>query len=213
MLSVSGKSWFFMIRSALGKFWYFYLAGIIIQCIVILAILVRFFAPTNSFAKSLLGYIYDGWGAPFSTATFNFIINWADILCIAALYIVFIPTVIMIIKNHRRQALVRLHMWATDAVDKLTNGGYEGLTIKKNDNWENQLHNIIVNSDNALADTKAIGNGLKPKVEKVVKNLSKLEHCLNNPTDASDLKTLVLTTVMTFEDISTITYESLYHSH
>ena len=201
-----------MIRTALGKYWYFYVVGIILQFIVIITILIRFFAPTNNFTKSLLNYIYEGWSASFSTVIFNFIINWADALCFAALYIIFVPTVIMIIKNHRRQALVRLHMWATDAVDKLTNGGHEGLNLKKENNWEKQLHNIIANSDSALADTKAIGNGLKPKVERVVKNLSKLEHYLNNPADPSDLKSLVLTTVMTFEDISTITYESIYNS-
>ena len=200
-------------KALLGKYWGLYILGITVQCIVILAVMVRFLAPTNNLAKWLLDSIYDNTATPVGPNVFSFIIDWAEALSVVAVYIIFIPIFIAIMKARRQQALARVNIWAMDAIRKLTSPSNEESVTKKLDDWQQRLHSIIEGSDSVLADTRAIGDRLMPKVEKAVENLLKLENGLNNHTEPDELKSLLQTAVIAVKEISTSTYQSLYRSH
>lgn len=201
-----------MMRSVIGKFWALYLVGVIVQLAVVVVVLLRFFAPTNSMARYALNAIFDRTAILGGPVVFNFIIEWAEVLSITAVYIIVIPTLISVMENHRQQTLARVYIWAMDAILELTKSNNEESIVKQLDDWEKRLHNIIVKSNNALSNTRAIGNGLKPKIEKAVANLLKLENCFNNHTKPTDIKALLQTTVIALKEISTSTYNSFYHS-
>lgn len=202
-----------MLRSVLGRWWALYIVGITIQTVVIIAVLVRFLAPTSSIAKWILNFIYDsgtGLGGP---AVFSFIIDWAEALSIAAVYIIFIPVFIRIIETHHKRTLNGIHNWLTDAIIKLTTASEEESVADKLADWKRRLRSIMTGSSSALARADALGNGLKPKMEKAIENLLKLEACINDHAEPAEVNNLLQTTVTAFKDISNLTYNSLYGPH
>jgi hypothetical protein len=198
-------------RAFLGKYWPIYILGIGIQIIVIFTVLLRFLASNYSFASRILGFIFDKTDVLGGPAIFSFILDWAEVISITAVYIFTVPILFSIFENRRKQALTRIHLWAMDAIQKLTEASQEDSIFKQMNDWEERLHSIIEKSDDALADTKTIGNGLKPKVEKAVANLLKLEASFNYYPDMNRIRTLLLSTVITFREISKTAYDALSH--
>ena len=146
-------------------------------------------------------------------AIFNFIIDWAVVLSATTVCVVVIPALMTIMESRRRLALNRMHKWAMDAFLKLARASMEESREKKLADWDQRLRSIIAENDSALADARAIRNGLKPKVKKAVDNLLKLEECIKNHTETDDLNNLLQSTVLTLKEISNITYNSLYQAH
>jgi hypothetical protein len=200
-------------RAVLGKYWPLYVLGISAQLAVILAILLRMCASNNSLASRLLDFIYNKTDVIGGPAIFGFLVDWAEVISIAAVYIIAVPILLTILQNRRKQALTRIHLWAMDALQKLMEASKEDSIFKQMNDWEERLHSIIEKSDDALADTKIIGNGIKPKVEKAVDNLLKLEDSFHYYPDVHRIRTLLLRTLITFREISTTAFDALNYSH
>ena len=214
-------------RSLLGKYWGLYAVGATIQCVVILAVSVRVLAPTNTVAKWLLNSIFDSTfsiGGPgafefitdkaivLGATIFTFIIDWAEVLSIAAVYIISIPSIMLIREAHRHQALTRVNTWAMDAIMKLTTTNSQPSATKKLEEWQQRLHSITEDSGTILADIRAIGNGLNSKMETAVENVAKLEDSFNNHTSPEELTGLLKSAVMAFREISVTTSQILTKS-
>jgi hypothetical protein len=200
-------------RSLLGKYWFLYISGFTVQMVIAVAVLVPFFASTNYLAKWFFNFV-NHWAATLGgPVIFNFIIDWAAVLSAVTVCMVVIPAFIAIMESRRKCALTRMHKWAMNAFLKLTTASTEESIEKKLADWDQRLRSIIAENDSALADARAISNGLKPKVKKAVDNLLKLEECINNHTETDDLSNLLQATVLTLKEISNITYHSLNQSH
>jgi hypothetical protein len=198
-----------MIKSVLGKFWILYLFGAIVQSVIVIVVLLQFLAYTHSQARYLFNFIYDTLAAVGGSIALSFIIDWAEVLSITVVYIVFIPTFKAIMENRRKHALDRVHIWASDAVLELTRVSSEGTVEKNLADYEEKLRRIIDEGDNDIAGSITLDNELKPKVTQAVKNLLELEECFNNHTELDDIKALLQTTVISFKEISSSTYNSV----
>ena len=218
-----------MKRSLSAKYWTPYIIAVAIQMIVVMAVMVRFFASTNPLANWFFNAILNtsvvlSSPPPFDfftedtivlhgIAPFNLIIDWATAISATTVGLVVILVFLTVMESRRKNALARMHNWATDAVEKLTGSDTEESVGKKLVDWDQQLRSIIAENDNVLADARAVRNGLKPKVEKAVDNLLKLEECIHNHAETHDLANLLRATVITMQEISSITYNYLNQSH
>jgi hypothetical protein len=156
---------------------------------IVYAVLLRFLAPTNSLAARV----------------FDFVIHWIVILSVVTICLVVIPTVKAIKEIRRKQALVRVHIWAVEAVIKLSGASNEGTAARKLADWEQRLKSIIVESENVLADTRTVRDGLKPRVDKVLANLLKLEDSFKNRSEPDVLRALLQNTIKAFQELKIFT--------
>ncbi len=203
-------------RLVFGKYWALLLAGIAVQSVVNIAVLVQILGLTNSLAQRCVNLIID-WAPTLSVAgvasavvaAFMTINDWAPALSAAAAASAVVGVSMTIIESRRRnQALGMVRNWAADAVLKLTTASKEESVAKKLADWEERLQIIETESGSALANARAFGGSLEPEVNKAVKTLLEFEDCFGNHAEPDDVKALLNTTVITFKEVINSTSDS-----
>ena len=203
-------------RSVFGKYWALLLVGVSVQSIVNIAVLVQILGLTSYLAQRCFNLIND-WAPTLSAASvasavvaaFMTIIDWAPTLSAAAAASAVVAVSMTIIESRRRnQALGRVRNWAADAVLKLTTASKEESVAKRLADWEERLQIVESESASALANARAIGGSLEPKVNKAVKTLLEFEDCFGNHAEIDHVKALLKTTVTTFKEVINSTSDS-----
>ena len=113
----------------------------------------------------------------------------------------------------RKRTLVRIQNWAKDAIIKLTSASREISVAKRLADWKQQMMIIRIEGGSTLADARAFGNCLESKVNKAITSLLEFEDYLNGPTERTDAKTALKTTVSAFTEVINQASDSSHHSH
>jgi hypothetical protein len=184
-------------KSVLGRYRTIFWVGAAMQVFIVAIVLLRFLVPTNS----LLLWLFD------------FIIHRIEVLSGVIICLVVIPTVMRVKEIRQQQALARVNIWAEEALIKLTGTSLKGSAAGKMADWEQRLKSLIAESENVLADTRTARNGLKPKVDKVLVNLLKLEESFQSRSGPDALKALLQNTIKAFQDLKTFTSGPHDRSH
>jgi hypothetical protein len=188
-----------LLRKSLSeKYWAIYVASITVLGSATVAVLVQTFKLTYGPAQWSLSYI-NKW--PLTLSVFNFIIDWAEFLSAAAAISVVVTVLMEVREIRRKRALARVHHWAREAIARLTSPSMEISVANRLAEWKQRILLIRTESDRALADARASGNGLESEVDKVLKTVSEFEDYLNDRVESTDAKTLFETTVNTFAKV------------
>ena len=102
-----------------GKFWVLYVLGILLQVIVAAAVGLWYFADIYPRAESLLGLVYSAAISMGAANLFDFIVRWSAWISLAGMVIVLVPAALTLLERRRRGALVRVNIWAADAIESL----------------------------------------------------------------------------------------------
>ncbi len=182
-------------RLVFGKYWALLLVGVAVQSVVSIVVLVQILGRTSYLAQRC----------------FNLINDWAPTLSAAAAASAVVAVSMTIIESRRRsQALGMVRNWAADAVLKLTTASKEESVAKRLADWEERLQIIETESGSALANARAIGGSLEPKVNKAGKTLLEFEECFGNHAEPDDVKVLLKNTVIEFKEVINSTSEYGY---
>jgi len=200
----------YRLRLLFGRYWALYLASVAVIGSVAVTVLVHIFRFANGPAQWFFNFI-SKWTV--ASGVFNFIIDWAETLSIAAAILVVIAALMEVREIRRKRALIRIQNWAKDAIIKLTGASRKRSVAKKLADWKQQMVIIRIESDSALTDARAFGGCLESKVNKAIASLLEFEDYLNGPTERTDAKTALKTTVSAFTEV--INQPSHYprHSH
>ena len=200
----------YRLRSLFGRYWALYLASVVVIGSVAVTVLVQIFRFANGPAQWFFNYI-SKWTV--ASSAFNFIIDWAETLSIAAAISVVIAVLMEIRETRRKRALIRIHNWARDAIVKLTSDSREISVAKRLADWKQQMMIIRIESGSVLADARAFGDCLESKVNKAVTSLLEFDDYLNGSTERTDAKTALETTVSAFIEVINQASDSPNHSH
>lgn len=200
----------YRLRSLFGRYWALYLASVAVISSVAITVLVHIFRFTNGLAQWLFNYI-SKW--TIASGAFDFIIDWAATLSIVAAISVVIAALMEVREIRRKRTLVRIQNWAKDAIIKLTSASREISVAKRLADWKQQMMIIRIEGGSTLADARAFGNCLESKVNKAVASLLEFEDYLNGPTERTDAKTALKTTVSAFTEVINQASDSPHHSH
>ncbi len=200
----------YRLRSLFGRYWALYLASVAVIGSVAVTVLVQIFRFANGPAQWFFNYI-SKWTV--ASGAFNFIIDWAETLSMAAAISVVIAVLMEVREIRRKRALIRIHNWARDAIIKLTSASREISVAKRLSDWKQRMMIIRIENSSALIDARAFGNGLESKVNKAVTSLLEFEDYLNGLTERADVKTALKTTVSALTEVINQASHYPRHSH
>ncbi len=194
----AGVTVLFRMKALWGKYWALHLAGFSVLGFVAVAVLVQMYRLTFVPAQWFISHL-SKWTV--ASSAFSFIIDWAESLSVAAVILVAFAALIEVREIRRQRALARVHRWARDATAKLTRPSREISVAHRLADWKQRMLLIRIESYSALADARASGNGLEPKVDRAVKTLLEFEDYLNDRAGYADARTSLQTTVRAFTEV------------
>lgn len=163
------------------------LLSVIVIVILLIALLVKFFTLPTGAAQWF----------------FDFIIDWAEALSVAAACLAAIALILTLrerrLRRPRRpkQALNTLHSWAMDTVVAINtfrdrDFSKEDPALRRYNEVRVLIENIKVNTRTALADARLLGGELEDNTKRAVDTLSKVDKKVKKHDDSAfeDLETL-----------------------
>lgn len=183
-----------VMRWVFGKYLALFLAGIIIQVIVIITVLIKTFGYTNDLARWLFDII-NNWTV--SLYIFRFIADWAAVLSALAVCLVFLTLLADFRKYRRNRSLGRLHNWAKNAVLTLAeyrwgDSGLQDSPLGRYEEIRTLVDRLKANCRAVLADAQVLGGELDANTQEAVSILFTVDEKVEKQ-DASafeDLRTL-----------------------
>lgn len=163
------------------------LLSVIVIVILLIALLVKFFTLPTGTAQWF----------------FDFIIDWAEALSVAAACLASIALILTFRERRLRrlrrpkQALNTLHSWAMDTVVAINtfrdrDFSKEDQALRRYNEVRVLIDNIKVNTRTALADARLLGGELEDNTKRAVDTLSKVDKKVKKHDDSAfeDLETL-----------------------
>ena len=174
-------------RLVLKKYLALLLLSVIVIVILLIALLVKFFTLPTGTAQWF----------------FDFIIDWAAALSVAAACLASIALILTFRERRLRrlrrpkQALNTLHSWAMDTVVAINtfrdrDFSKEDQALRRYNEVRVLIDNIKVNTHTALADARLLGGELEDNTKRAVDTLSKVDKKFKKHDDSAfeDLETL-----------------------
>ena len=174
-------------RFVLKKYLALLLLSVIVIVILLIALLVKFFTLPTGTAQWF----------------FDFIIDWAEALSVAAACLASIALILTFRERRLRrlrrpkQALNTLHSWAMDTVVAINtfrdrDFSKEDQALRRYNEVRVLIDNIKVNTHTALADARLLGGELEDNTKRAVDTLSKVDKKVKKHDDSAfeDLETL-----------------------
>lgn len=174
-------------RFVLKKYLALLLLSVIVIVILLIALLVKFFTLPTGTAQWF----------------FDFIIDWAEALSVAAACLASIALILTFRERRLRrlrrpkQALNTLHRWAMDTVVAINtfrdrDFSQEDQALRRYNEVRVLIDNIKVNTHTALADARLLGGELEDNTKRAVDTLSKVDKKVTKHDDSAfeDLETL-----------------------
>lgn len=174
-------------RFVLKKYLALLLLSVIVIVILLIALLVKFFTLPTGTAQWF----------------FDFIIDWAEALSVAAACLASIALILTFRERRLRrlrrpkQALNTLHRWAMDTVVAINtfrdrDFSQEDQALRRYNEVRVLIDNIKVNTRTALADARLLGGELEDNTKRAVDTLSKVDKKVKKHDDSAfeDLETL-----------------------
>lgn len=174
-------------RFVLKKYLALLLLSVIVIVILLIALLVKFFTLPTGTAQWF----------------FDFIIDWAEALSVAAACLASIALILTFRERRLRrlrrpkQALNTLHSWAMDTVVAINtfrdrDFSKEDQALRRYNEVRVLIDNIKVNTRTALADARLLGGELEDNTKRAVDTLSKVDKKVKKHDDSAfeDLETL-----------------------
>lgn len=174
-------------RFVLKKYLALLLLSVIVIVILLIALLVKFFTLPTGTAQWF----------------FDFIIDWAEALSVAAACLASIALILTFRERRLRrlrrpkQALNTLHSWAMDTVVAINtfrdrDFSQEDQALRRYNEIRVLIDNIKVNTRTALADARLLGGELEDNTKRAVDTLSKVDKKVKKHDDSAfeDLETL-----------------------
>ncbi len=174
-------------RLVFKKYLALLLLSVIVIVILLIALLVKFFTLPTGTAQWF----------------FDFIIDWAEALSVAAACLASIALILTFRERRLRrlrrpkQALNTLHSWAMDTVVAINtfrdrDFSQEDQALRRYNEVRVLIDNIKVNTHTALADARLLGGELEDNTKRAVDTLSKVDKKVKKHDDSAfeDLETL-----------------------
>ena len=174
-------------RLVLKKYLALLLLSVTVIVILLIALLVKFFTLPTGTAQWF----------------FDFIIDWAEALSVAAACLASIALILTFRERRLRrlrrpkQALNTLHSWAMDTVVAINtfrdrDFSKEDQALRRYNEVRVLIDNIKVNTHTALADARLLGGELEDNTKRAVDTLSKVDKKVTKHDDSAfeDLETL-----------------------
>ena len=177
-------------RLVFKKYLALLLLSVIVIVILLIALLVNFFTLPTGTAQRF----------------FDFIIDWAEALSVAAACLASIALILTLRERRLRrlrrlrrpkQALNTLHRWAMDTVVAINtfrdrDFSQEDQALRRYNEVRVLIDNIKVNTHTALADARLLGGELEDNTKRAVDTLSKVDKKVKKHDDSAfeDLETL-----------------------
>jgi len=182
-------------KSALGKYLYLCLAGIILEAIVLIAVIIQTYRPISG----LLQTIYDGLaGSAAVLVVFNFLTDWAEIFSGVIVCIILVVLYIYYREYRRSRALFRLYSWAKNASRLLEgfnqgNSGLQDVPLQQYDRAKALVDTLTGHCRGILADARTLGNELDTTARKAIYTLFTIEDKVEQHDDTAfeDMQTLI----------------------
>lgn len=183
-------------KSIFRKYVYFYLAGTILEAVILCAVVISALQTTSDTAHSIVTAISNSRSI---LAMFNFITSWADVIS-GLIVCAFLITLYLNYRTYRyNRALIRIHNWARRTAALLDEYEQRDLRLQK---MPLQRHNAIRNLVNRLTepcrfiltDARTLGGEIESRTKKVVYALFTIDDKIEQNDDS------------VFEDLMTIPY-------
>lgn len=181
-------------KSILGKYFYPFLAAIIIEVIIVFIAMVDSFRTTGDFAGSVHDFFT---GIAVIGSIYSFIADWATVLSIVLLLAIIVLVFFDIRRIRRSHSLSRIHDWAQNSVLILADyrqrddGLHDSPSIRQ-EGIKLLINALKVHSSASLANAKVIGGELEAKTIKAVETFNAIDEKVarNDDSAFNDLRTL-----------------------
>lgn len=181
-------------KSVFGRYLALCVAGISIEIILLVIILVDSFKYSSNLAQSLYNFIGN---SPIALDIFNFLADWAAAISIFAIFLVAVPFFLNFQKYRRYRALKKLHDWAKNAILVISDYRKRDVGLQYSSLERYEVVTIMINAlkkhhHAALACSKIIGGDLDANTRKLVNALVTIEEKVKKHDDSAfeDLKSL-----------------------
>ena len=183
-----------LMKSLLGKYFYPCLAGIIVEVIILLVVLVRIYRTTSGMADSIYDFFI---GNVILRGIFNFISEWAIILGIIPFVAILLLFLYDIRKGKRKRALNRIHDWAQNSVLILSDYRQRDNSLQESPSERYEGIKVLLgvleqHRTSALTEARVIGGELETKTQAAMRKIKAIEAKVeqHNESAYNDLQTV-----------------------
>jgi len=181
-------------KSVFGRYFALCLAGIILEAIILITVLIQALQLTNSVARSLF-YIINDWEIALSA--FRFITHWAEALSAFAVCLILIALFANFRKYRRKHALSQLHTWSRDMVLTLADYRQRATTLENSPLERHEIMRVLMDRlkaryRTALANSQILGGELDVNTKRAVQAIFTIDNKVERLDDSvfNDLSTL-----------------------